>query len=311
MRVLVALDGSPASDLARSLVGSLPWTDQDVLRFVTVLDDGVTLFGSGWAELAVKDPEQLEARLQEASRAVVARAAASVEPNVAARVECEVLAGRPASTIVADATAFGADLVILGTRGLGPFQRAMLGSVSAEVVDHAPCPVLVARRSTLARTLVADDGSEAAAVARRIVAGPPFAGLPVHIVSVAQVSPPWQAAVSPIATGPALEVWDEALRVQREDHERIGATAAAELAGTGGSVDVEVRVGDPAGEIVAAATEWNADLVALGTHGRTGIQRLLLGSVARNVLQHAPCSVLVARAPKAAAAEASGDGGSA
>ena len=184
-------------------------------------------------------------------------------------------------------------------------KSALIGSVSAEVVDHAPCPVLVARRTTLERIVLSEDGSEAAAVARRTLAARPFAGRPVRVVSVAHVPAPWHAAASPMATEPALKVWDEALRVQREEHEQLATAAANELADAGTQVETDVRVGDPAGEIVAAASEWNADLVAIGTHGRTGLKRLLLGSVARNVLQHAPCSVLVARTP---AAPAGGDG---
>jgi hypothetical protein len=54
-----------------------------------------------------------------------------------------------------------------------------------------------------------------------------------------------------------------------------------------------VRTGDPAGEIVAAGREWEADLIVVGTHGRQGIGRRFLGSVAETVLRHAPCAVLV------------------
>ncbi len=57
-----------------------------------------------------------------------------------------------------------------------------------------------------------------------------------------------------------------------------------------------VRVGTPAAEIVDAATEWHADLIVIGSHGRGGVSRLLLGSVAEGVMRHAPCPVLVVRA---------------
>jgi nucleotide-binding universal stress UspA family protein len=57
----------------------------------------------------------------------------------------------------------------------------------------------------------------------------------------------------------------------------------------------ERRDGDPAEQIVRAAESWEADLVVMGNHGRTGLRRLLMGSVARNVLLHAPCSVLIVR----------------
>jgi nucleotide-binding universal stress UspA family protein len=57
-----------------------------------------------------------------------------------------------------------------------------------------------------------------------------------------------------------------------------------------------VQVGKPAHEIVKAAREWPADLIVIASHGRGGISRLLLGSVAEGVIRHAPCPVLVVRA---------------
>jgi nucleotide-binding universal stress UspA family protein len=59
--------------------------------------------------------------------------------------------------------------------------------------------------------------------------------------------------------------------------------------------------GDPATEIIRYATASNIDLIVMGTHGRTGLERLLLGSVAEQVLRGAPCSVLVAKLPRAVA----------
>lgn len=59
----------------------------------------------------------------------------------------------------------------------------------------------------------------------------------------------------------------------------------------------EVRVGSPATEIVSAATDLNADLLCVSTHGRTGLAHFLLGSVAERIVRHAPCPVLVVRSP--------------
>lgn len=60
----------------------------------------------------------------------------------------------------------------------------------------------------------------------------------------------------------------------------------------------EVRIGSPASEIVAAATDLKADLLCIGTHGRTGLAHFLLGSVAERIVRHAPCPVLTVRPPK-------------
>lgn len=295
MRVLLAVDGSESSEAARALVASLPLTAADSIRIVTVYSDSITLYGAHWAVVAIDDPDRLNRELHEASQAIVDDAVGRTKATVACTVEGHVLRGRPASAIVDEAASFRADLVVMGSRGHGPFRAALLGSVSEEVVDHAPCPVLIARGHAVSRILIADDGSAAAAIARNLVARAPFAAFPVHVVSVAVVPPPWQAAMSPMATELALEAFDESLRIQEREHGAIAERAAAELAPGRPSADTEVRLGDPAGEIVAAAGEWGADLIAMGTHGRTGLRRMLLGSVARNVLHHAPCSVLVAR----------------
>ncbi len=61
------------------------------------------------------------------------------------------------------------------------------------------------------------------------------------------------------------------------------------------SARAEVRIGSPAGEIVAAATDLHADLVCIATHGRNGLARVILGSVAEQVVRHAPCPVLTVR----------------
>jgi nucleotide-binding universal stress UspA family protein len=65
-------------------------------------------------------------------------------------------------------------------------------------------------------------------------------------------------------------------------------------------VETIVRQGDPRREIVEAAKDWDAELIVVGSHGRTGLQRLILGSVAEYVVRHASCSVEVSRRPKIA-----------
>lgn len=78
--------------------------------------------------------------------------------------------------------------------------------------------------------------------------------------------------------------------------ERLTAAAAERLAGFAAELprsEQRVRMGAPAAEIVAEATEWRADLIVVGTHGRTGASRAVLGSVAEAVMRDAPCSVLM------------------
>ena len=79
--------------------------------------------------------------------------------------------GRAASTIVDQAREMDADLVVVGHRGMGEWESRLLGSVSAEVVDHAPCPVLVVRNDQLGPIVLAVDGSPHAQAAEAIAGG--------------------------------------------------------------------------------------------------------------------------------------------
>lgn len=297
MRVLVALDGSEPSDVARALVGNLAWPPETTVRLITAVPELFTMFGGGpWMEVPPSTAPAIEEQVVEQQRAMLAAASAGLERSGLA-VETFVRRGRAATTIVLEAGEFQPDLVVVGARGHGAWETALLGSVSAEVVDHAPCPVLVARTDTLERIVLAEDGSEGAAAARRLIATwQPVANIPVRIVSVASAMAPLQSGVSPLLMDEAFEAFGETLDEAKAHFAEVAQTAAGELATAGREVTTEVRVGDPAREIVAAATEAGASLIAVGSRGLTGVRRLLLGSVARNVLHHAACSVLVVRA---------------
>jgi nucleotide-binding universal stress UspA family protein len=84
-----------------------------------------------------------------------------------------------------------------------------------------------------------------------------------------------------------------------DEAKMVSERAAQELRNTGLVLETIVRQGDPRTEIVAEAERWHADLIIVGSHGRTGLKRWFMGSVAEYVVRHAPCSVEVARAPTA------------
>lgn len=94
---------------------------------------------------------------------------------------------------------------------------------------------------------------------------------------------------------PGAVTTQEVLQQHLKAAEEIVARAAERLGKTGLHVDTAVREGDPRPTIVDEATEWRADLIVVGSHGHTGLTRLLLGSVAQAVVAHAPCSVEVVR----------------
>jgi nucleotide-binding universal stress UspA family protein len=93
-----------------------------------------------------------------------------------------------------------------------------------------------------------------------------------------------------MAPGYAPELDDQ----KKPAHELV-EQIASELRGGGFKVDAAVEVGDIRERIIDAAEEWGADLIVVGSHGRSGIPRFLLGSVAEFVARHAECSVEIVR----------------
>jgi nucleotide-binding universal stress UspA family protein len=164
-------------------------------------------------------------------------------------------------------------------------------------VDHANRPVLVARREDrIRRVVLADDGSDPAAKARRVVAEwPIFEDAEITITSVAHVIGPIRSAIAPTMYRAAMADHERSLDEASHARDQTLRAAAMELQVVGRRVVTQPREGDPASQIIAAATETRADLVVVGSRGRSGLTRLLLGSVARNVLYEAACSVLVVR----------------
>jgi nucleotide-binding universal stress UspA family protein len=294
MRIIVAFDGSAAATDAVTLVAAVAWPSDSVLRVVSVIEptqmaiSGPLYPGVG---LLTDVDEAITAYVNDALRGAVERLR-----SPGRTVEGVVLRGRVASSIIEDARDFGADLVVVGSRGHGTIESLLLGSVSSEVVDHAPCPVLVARAGDLTGVVFATDGSPSAAAAERILSDwPVFDGMPIRVVSVADVVRPWTTGIAPTFYGEVLESYAADLRQAKEEHERIASEAAKRLRDHGRAADAEVRVGNAAAEIIDAVERQGASLAVMGSRGRTGLSRLLLGSVARNVLFGSAASVLIVR----------------
>jgi len=293
MRVLLATDLSTQAEKARALAAHLSSPAGSVVRIVHAIEPmtAVTAFAPGpILDLGADADGELRGALE--------KFAAPLR-SLERAVEIDVLFGRAADVIVAEAERFGADLVVIGSRGRGGIASMLLGSVSAEVVDRAPCPVLVARVGTLTRILLAEDGSSSAAAGARVIADlPPLRSLPVDVVSVVDVPVPYVTEAPPLAA-PVIRSYQELLPHVRAEHERLARERATALSAAGIDASSGTREGDAAAEIIAAAEHGRSDVIVIGSRGQTGLTRLVLGSVARGVLFHAPCSVLVAHAPAA------------
>jgi nucleotide-binding universal stress UspA family protein len=124
---------------------------------------------------------------------------------------------------------------------------------------------------------------------------PILAGRPVSVLCVAEVGMPWSTGMSPGIYDQVLESYSTAVDEARQQCLGFAEMTCQRLRAAGFTATPEVREGGAAEEIVAAARALPADLIVIGTRGHTGLARLVLGSVARNVLTHADCSVLVVR----------------
>ncbi len=295
MRVLLAIDGSMSSDRARDLVARVGWPEGTKIRVVAALERSAALAGVPWLTALPPDESEIEGSLIRRYQTALEAAERALE-QTGRDVEPVLLRGRAATAIVEEARAFGADLIVIGNRGQGQFETMLLGSVSAEVVDHAPCPVLVARSRDLRSVLYADDGSEGAREAGDLLAAwSIFRGLRTTVISVSEVAVPWSAGMAPGLYDQVMESYVESVQEARRECAALVSSTADRLSDAGLVTSVDVRDGDPAPAIVKAAIEHSVDLVVMGTRGLTGLSRILLGSVARNVLVHAQCSVLIVR----------------
>jgi nucleotide-binding universal stress UspA family protein len=294
-RVLLAIDGSEPSSLGVDLVAEVAWPAGTQIVVAQAVQDGAGLFGGPWPVAEAVTTDRLEARIRAAAQTTVDAACARLaRPDL--KVEGIVLTGRPASVIVEHARRMEAHLIVVGSRGHGTIESMVLGSVSAELVDHAPAPVLVVRGRRIERIVLGWDGSSCAAHAADLLRNwPIFAGSRIRVVSVADVEIPWWTGFPEAGSAELIPMYADAADASRKQHDELARGMTASLQSSGLTAEAERRAGDAATEIIAAAVASDADLIVMGTRGRTGLTRLVLGSVARNVLQHAKCSVLIVR----------------
>ncbi len=119
-------------------------------------------------------------------------------------------------------------------------------------------------------------------------------GTEITVLSVAE--PPRGATAD--AWGGPMPYLEEILKAEREFREGLVQRMAQRLAGSPWEVKTAVAQGDARSAIVEHAERLAADLVVVGSHGRSGLARLLMGSVANYVVAHSPCNVLVVKAPR-------------
>lgn len=307
MRALLAYDASAGSEQAVSLVLALPWPRGSEVSVVAVVEPSASWVPAVpvMSPRLVPSPE-IESQIVSHLEGEVARIVRQLK---GAQIDATglVLRGRPATVLIDEAQRFDSDFIVTGSRGHGPIASLVLGSISGELVETAPTPVLVSRGTTAARVLFATDGSPSARQAEEFLATwPIFDQATIRVLSVAEVVRPWHTGVAPTMYAAAIKAHREQLEAAKSQFESVASDAAARLRAANRNVDSVLRVGDAAAEIVEEASSWPADLVVLGSRGLTGLSRIVLGSVARNVLQGSASSTLVVRSPSHEGSEGTG-----
>jgi nucleotide-binding universal stress UspA family protein len=213
-------------------------------------------------------------------------------------VDCELPFGTAAQAVIAVAEARGADLIVAGTRGRSSWKRALLGSTAARLVRYGRCPVLTVRSPDAGQprpvrtVVVPTDFSADAALAARVAAGVLAASGPDRrIVLLHAYRIPMEATYLP------AHVLSDAIAAADATAKRRIEDSALELRETGIAVETVAREGEPPQLILDQARSVGADLIAMGTHGRSGVDRIAVGSTAERVIASASCPVLTVRCP--------------
>ena len=296
-RALVPLDGSAFAEAAVPWVSYLPVKSALLAR----VEPDLPMAGGELAGFGYEEGHREEA---DSDRSALDR---SAQPLRAAGIPVEtrvVFNDHPDEALVAAAAADGVDLVIMTTHGRGAAGRAIHGSTADRVARHASVPVLLIRPDANpqppARVVVPTDGSALSETALPLAAGiARDRNLPLHLLRVLDMNEVLREIREnnpDRRTAPADDAWDVA-RAEAEAEataklEALLAPYAAEGIRTGATATV--------GSAAQTMIDWLQpnDLTVMTTHGETGLRRILVGSVAEEVVRHAKSPVLLVRLPE-------------
>ncbi len=262
-KILIALDGSKGSESILPYIEALLKNVDANITLATVTPGGTP-------------------RQEKAAHAYLGQVTSRLARK-GAFVDSLVLAGDPAEELVRHAHEERFDLLAMCSRGKRGLKRMVLGSVAEKVLRHTAVPVLVVhpREEGVSEVLIRKiavplDGSHrSGAVLDPVTDLAKAFGAKVDFVSVVS---PTRKETLPVETV-AHNIFEEQKRLQ----------------GRGVPVELSILYGDPATEILSFAKSRNSDLVAISTHGRTGLPRAFYGSVAEKVLRKGALPLLVVR----------------
>ena len=296
MKVILAIDGVSPDEKVVKAAAARPWPTGSYFCVLSVLNPYPF----------ARTPLLLE-RAKAHLRQNLEDAADRLQ-GIGGNVTTEIVIGSPRRAINTFAGDWQADLVMVGSSTLRPWERQLIGSTPRSVFRRGPCSVEVIRpwqENTNAdpkphmKILVATDGSEFSTAALRSLAGRPWpGGSKVKIISVPDFPP-----LQEFSYLSAREAED--LRVACEEEATISAAKGVEIL-TGSALKVHSDIPKERERvfqvILNEAEKWDADVIVLGSHGRSGFDPVDIGSVTEEVGLRSKCSVAVIRHAHANAA---------
>ncbi|MFH1021223.1 MAG: universal stress protein [Pseudomonadota bacterium] len=276
-KILVAYDGSPSAQNALSLASQLAREDKSWIKVLAVVppyQGDLELIGVSDIKETITGPGQ---KLLAEAQQLADREGIHVLTNLEQ--------GEPYEQIVHVAEEENCDLIVMGRRGKGTVERELMGSVTARVIGHTGKDVLVIpKNSSLSweNILLATDGSSCCdnALARAL--------------EIAQERKAKLSAVSVVYTNDEFyALGQDVLNGLYQEADKVLDKVRKWAGDLGLQTELFVRDGEPHQAITALAAEINASLIVMGSHGRKGLSRLLMGSVTERVIGYADCPVLV------------------
>ena len=148
MKILLAIDGSPCSDVAVEEIARRPWPAGSSVKVLNAFDLPLPATPEGWA-LPTNYFDELDQAVRTQAKSIVERAIEKLRTKLDKTIttDGQFLPGPPRAVILDEAEGWGADLIVVGSHGYGRWERFLLGSVSQSVVSHAKCSVEVIRCS--------------------------------------------------------------------------------------------------------------------------------------------------------------------
>ena len=284
MKTLLAVDGS---DNAYEAVHAMKYMARaEELTLLHALDVPRPAYPMMVPEVAEELYRSLEQSMREDGERLLDRVQ-SLLPMHAGPSTKHLRIGSPAEVIVATAEEQQADLIVMGARGLGPIKERLLGSVSHRILTLAPCATLIVNGPVKAmkNILLPLQGLSDAEAAIRFLQLNPFHD-PVEITLLTvlpSTQPPW-----PVDAAAAEKLEKQALQSARDYIDGV----AKRLRAIGYQARGIAVLGTPSAMILQEATNLSSDLILMGTSGRQGVTRFVLGSVSHAVLHKMPCPVL-------------------